>query len=78
VTAVAGRSDMATTLAAAPQTSSRVAAENFFSGRDASGCSQSQLRPLLVASIAGSRRPFMIGLHGRPKKASPECCVIGT
>jgi hypothetical protein len=32
---------------------------------------------VLAVSIWGSRRPFMIGLHGRPKKASPECCVIG-
>jgi hypothetical protein len=55
-----------------------VAAENLFSGRSASGFSQPQLRPPLVASITGSRRPFMIGLHGRPKKGSSECCAIGT
>ena len=56
----------------------QVADEDDAPNRRASGCSQPQLRPPLVASIMGPRGPFMIGLHGRPKKASSECCVIGT
>jgi len=68
VTAVAGRSDMATRLTALRRKPSRVAYEDNFSGRRASGYSQLQLRPLLDACIAGLRRLFMIGLHGRPKK----------
>src|ERR1700733_1802421 len=68
VTAVAGRSDMATTLAALRPKSARVVDENIFRTASASGFSQSQLRRLLLASSAGSGVPFMIGLHGRPKK----------
>ena len=68
VTAVAGRSDMATTLAALRRKSERVVDEDIFPDRRASGFSQPQLRRLLLASFAGSGVPFMIGLHGRPKK----------
>jgi hypothetical protein len=68
VTAVAGRSDMATTLAALRRKSARAVDENISSDCGASGSSQSQLRPLLPASFAGFGTPFMIGLHGRPKK----------
>jgi hypothetical protein len=46
-----------------------VAYEDSSSSGRGSGFSQSQLRPLLAAHIAGFLRLSLIGLHGRPKKA---------
>ena len=77
VTAVGGAVRHGYYTSGAPTESARVVDDDIFRDGRASGCSQPQLRRPLPPDTPGPDS-FMIGLHGRPKKAVSDCCAIGT